>query len=116
MSWAHRKLVPASCADFDFCEIEAELLAGALVLSWHGRRASRLPPLYQRRRPRPACTPKSRCAAIMREENNDHLHSALQPDRRWYQGCERLAAPARRRQEATGRHGRRDEAVLHGDG
>jgi uncharacterized protein with GYD domain len=27
-----------------------------------------------------------------------------------------FAAPARRRQEAPGRHGRRDEAVLHGDG
>ena len=29
----------------------------------------------------------------MREENNDHLHSALQPDRRWHQGREGLAAP-----------------------
>ena len=37
MSWAHRKLVPASCAGLDFREIEADLLAGALVLSWHGR-------------------------------------------------------------------------------
>jgi hypothetical protein len=27
MSWAHRKLVPASCAGLDFREIEAELLA-----------------------------------------------------------------------------------------
>ena len=37
MSWAHRDLVPASCAGLDFREIEAELRAGALVLSWHGR-------------------------------------------------------------------------------
>jgi hypothetical protein len=37
MSWAHRKLVPASCAGLNFREIEAHLLAGALVLSWHGR-------------------------------------------------------------------------------
>ena len=36
MSWGPRKLVPASCAGLDFREIEAELLAGALVLSWHG--------------------------------------------------------------------------------
>ena len=27
-------------------------------------------------------------AAIIREENNDHLHSALQLDRRWHQGRE----------------------------
>src|ERR1700722_16834542 len=47
---------------------------------------------------------------------HDHLHSALQPDRRRHQGREGLAAPARRRQEATCRHGWRDEAVLHGDG
>ena len=37
MSWGPRKLVPASCAGLDFREIEAELLAGALVLSWHGK-------------------------------------------------------------------------------
>jgi hypothetical protein len=37
MSWVHRKLVPASCAGRNFREIEAELLAGALVLSRHGR-------------------------------------------------------------------------------
>ena len=37
MSWAHRKLVPGSCAGLDFREIEAHLLAGALVLSWHGK-------------------------------------------------------------------------------
>jgi uncharacterized protein with GYD domain len=56
-------------------------------------------------------TMPSRCAVIMREENNNHLHSALQPDRRWDQGRERLAAPARRRQEVIGPHWRRDEAV-----
>ena len=37
MSWAHRKLIPASCAGLDFREIEAELLAGALMLLLHGR-------------------------------------------------------------------------------
>ena len=42
MSWAHRKLVPASCAGLDFREIEADLLAGALVLRGMAGRASRL--------------------------------------------------------------------------
>jgi hypothetical protein len=37
MSWACRKLVPASCAGLDFREIEAETPCRALVLSWHGR-------------------------------------------------------------------------------
>ena len=37
MSWAHRKLIPASCAGLDIREIEAELLAGAVVLSQHSR-------------------------------------------------------------------------------
>jgi uncharacterized protein with GYD domain len=41
MSWAHRKLVPASCAGLDFREIEADLLAGALVLRAMAGRASR---------------------------------------------------------------------------
>ena len=36
MSWAPQP-DSASCAGLDFREIEAELLAGALVLSWHSR-------------------------------------------------------------------------------
>jgi hypothetical protein len=46
----------------DFREIEAELLAGALVLSRQGRACLSAPSAIG---PRPAYTPKSRCAAII---------------------------------------------------
>jgi hypothetical protein len=42
MSWAHRKLVPASCAGLDFREIEADLLAARLCSRGMAGRASRL--------------------------------------------------------------------------
>jgi hypothetical protein len=37
MSWAHRKLLRRVMRGLDFREIEAELLADVLALSWHGR-------------------------------------------------------------------------------
>src|ERR1700733_12807703 len=43
-------------AGLDFREIEAELLAGALVLSWHGRACLSAPSAIERCQPRPAAS------------------------------------------------------------
>src|SRR6516225_8225306 len=61
-------------------------------------------------------TPRQLMARSYGRERDDHLHRALQPDRCRHQGRQGFTAPARRGQAAPGRHGRRDEAVLHGDG